>query len=98
LTVSNRSIPNGKIIESEDLHEDYLKGGNCKMNYKMIIILVILCLIGILIIQNAEIVEIQVYFWTIAMSRVLLMLILLAIGIIAGWLLGGYFRRKKPNV
>jgi hypothetical protein len=43
-------------------------------------------------------VEIQVYFWTIAMSRVLLMLILLAIGIIAGWLLGGYFRRKKPNV
>ncbi len=68
------------------------------MNYKMIIILVILCLMGIFIIQNAEVVEIKVYFWTIAMSRVVLVLILLGIGVIAGWLLGGHFRRKNPNV
>jgi len=67
------------------------------MNIKLIIGLVIICLVAIFIIQNAAVVEIQVLFWTISMSRVLLMFILLAIGIIAGWLLKSYFIRRNED-
>jgi uncharacterized integral membrane protein len=61
------------------------------MNYKLIMGLILVCLLVVLIIQNAAIVEIQVFFWTIAMSRVLLMVILLAIGVLLGWLLKTYW-------
>ena len=67
------------------------------MKYKLIISLVLICLIVIFIIQNVAVVEIDLFFWSIAMSRVLLMLILLVAGIIVGWLLKSYWiqRRKK---
>lgn len=69
------------------------------MHYRLITILVIIGIIVILIIQNAALVEIHLLFWTITMSRVLLMFILLAVGIIAGWLLHGYsiHRKKERN-
>jgi len=68
------------------------------MNIKLIIGLIIICLVAIFIIQNAAVVEIQVLFWTIAMSRALLMFILLFIGIATGWLLNSYFARKKEEI
>ena len=68
------------------------------MNYKLIMGLILVCLLVVLIIQNAAIVEIQVFFWTIAMSRVLLMVILLSVGILVGWLLKTYWLfRKYPE-
>jgi uncharacterized integral membrane protein len=67
------------------------------MNFKLISGLVIICLIAIFIIQNAAIVEIQVLFWTITMSEVLLMFILLAIGILVGWLLKSYFMYRSED-
>ena len=60
------------------------------MNYKLIIGLIAACLVVVFIIQNAAVVEIQIFFWTIAMSRVLLMFIILAIGIIAGWMIKSF--------
>jgi uncharacterized integral membrane protein len=65
------------------------------MNFKLISSLAIICLITIFIIQNIAIVEIQIFFWTITMSRVLLILILLVLGFVAGWLLNDYFTRRK---
>ena len=65
------------------------------MNKKLIISLVLICLILILFIQNAEIVEIEVFFWTIAMSRVLFMVILLCVGVLVGWLLKTYFTHRR---
>jgi len=65
------------------------------MNFKLIAGLAIICLIAIFIIQNIAIVEVRVFFWTIAMSLVLLILILLGIGIVAGWLLNDYFTHRK---
>ena len=67
------------------------------MNYKLISSLIIICLILVFIIQNAAIVEIKLFFWTISMSRVLLMFILLAIGLIAGWLLNNYRVKRKKD-
>ena len=67
------------------------------MNYKLITGLILICLIVVFIIQNAAIVEIHIIFWTIAMSRVLLMFILLAAGIIVGWLLNSYSMHRKKT-
>lgn len=61
------------------------------MNKRLIISLVLICLVVVLLIQNAEIVEIEIFFWTIAVSRVLLMVILLAVGVLVGWFLKAYF-------
>jgi uncharacterized integral membrane protein len=68
------------------------------MSYKLITGLIIVCLIVVFIIQNAAIVEIQVFFWTITMSRVLLMVILLFVGVLLGWLLKTYWLfRNYPD-
>jgi uncharacterized integral membrane protein len=67
------------------------------MNLKLISGLVIICLMLVLIIQNIAIVEIRLFFWTIEMSLVLLILILLGLGVVAGWLLNDYFTNRKKN-
>ena len=67
------------------------------MRYKLIISLALICLIVIFIIQNVSVIEINIFFWTIAMSRVLLMFILIAIGIIIGWLLKSYSMHGKED-
>ena len=67
------------------------------MKYKLIISLVLICLMVIFIIQNVAVVEIDFFFWSIAMSRVLLMLILLVVGIIVGWLLKSYSIQRRKN-
>jgi uncharacterized integral membrane protein len=67
------------------------------MNFKLISGLVIICLMLVLIIQNIAIVEIRLFFWTIEMSLVLLILILLGLGVVTGWLLKDYFTHRKKN-
>jgi uncharacterized integral membrane protein len=68
------------------------------MNYKLVTGLVLIFLVVIFIIQNTAVVEIRVFFWALGMSRVLLMFILLAIGIIVGWLLNSYSVHRKKSL
>ena len=65
------------------------------MNYKWILILIFAGVILLFIIQNVAVVEIQFLFWSIQMSRSLLIFFLLAIGIIIGWFLHGYLKQHK---
>ncbi len=65
------------------------------MNFKLIVILILTCLAVIFIIQNVEIVEIRFLFWSIKLSRSLLMFFLVAAGIIIGWFLNSFFRHRK---
>jgi uncharacterized integral membrane protein len=65
------------------------------MNYRLIISLVLIGLIVVFIIQNAAVVEIKAFFWTIAMSRGLLIVILLSIGVLVGWFLKTYFTHRR---
>ncbi len=65
------------------------------MNYKLILMLILAGLAVLFIIQNVAVVEIQFLFWSIQMSRSLLMFLLLAIGITIGWFLHGYLKHKK---
>jgi len=64
-------------------------------NSKLIIMLVLIGLAVIFIVQNAAAVEIKFLFWSLEISRSLLLFIVLCIGIIAGWLLGGFLKHKK---
>ena len=65
------------------------------MNNKMIVVLILSGLAVLFIIQNVAVVEIKFLFWSIQMSRSLLIFILLAIGFVIGWFMHGHLKRKK---
>jgi len=69
------------------------------MNFKLMIILVFLGLAAIFIIQNVAAVEVSFLFWSIAMSRALLIVFALVIGFASGWIVHGYLalRRSKEK-
>jgi uncharacterized integral membrane protein len=59
------------------------------MNFKLWLSLILAALALIFMIQNAAVVEIHFLFWTVSMSRLIWMFLLLAIGLLIGWLLHG---------
>ena len=65
------------------------------MNSKLILSLVLAGLAVLFIIQNVPAVELTFLFWTLSMSRALLMFLFLLTGIILGWLLHSHFGRRK---
>jgi len=65
------------------------------MNYKLILVIVLAGLAVSFIIQNVTVVELNFLFWTLSMSRALLLFLVLSTGIILGWLLNSYFKRTK---
>ncbi len=67
------------------------------MNAKLFIILVLIALVAVFIVQNAEVVELRFLFWTLAMSRALMFVFLVLIGIAAGWLLRGHSSHKASS-
>lgn len=67
------------------------------MNFKLGVSGVIACFVLIFIFQNTAIVEIKFLLWSLTMSRSLLILIFVAVGIIIGWLLKGHVSFKVKN-
>ena len=65
------------------------------MKYKLILSIVMVGLAVLFIIQNVTDVDMNFLFWTLSMSRALLMSLILSVGIILGWLLHSYFKRSK---
>lgn len=65
------------------------------MNLKFVTLLVLIGLAAIFIVQNAEVVELRFMFWKIAMSRALMFVFLLLIGVAVGWLWRGYLLHKS---
>jgi len=58
------------------------------MKPKVIVVLVLLAISLIFILQNSKVVTIQLLFWTVSASRIILILGLLFIGFVVGFLLG----------
>jgi len=56
------------------------------MKPKTIIILILIILSLIIAIQNIEVVDLQLLFWKISMSRIIFMVFLLLVGFILGYL------------
>lgn len=65
------------------------------MNFKLVLSLTLIGLAVVFIIQNVTVVEIRFLIWTLSMSRSLLMFLLLAIGVLAGWLLHSYAMHRR---
>ena len=67
------------------------------MNAKLFVVLLLFGAAVLFIIQNVAVVEIQFLFWSMQMSRSLLMFLLLAIGILIGWFLHAYFKHRRAR-
>jgi len=62
--------------------------------------IIFICLIGLVVIfvlQNIQVVEVRFLFWTVSMSRALMLFGTLAIGLVAGWLITLPRRGKMPK-
>ena len=68
------------------------------MNHKVILTIILACLAVLFIIQNVAVVEIRFLFWSVQMSRSLLIFILVAIGIVIGWVLHSFFTHRKYRI
>lgn len=67
------------------------------MNAKLLVVLVLLGAAVLFIVQNVAMVEIQFLFWSMQMSRSLLMFLLLAIGILIGWFLHAFVKHRRAR-
>jgi uncharacterized integral membrane protein len=61
---------------------------------KLIAIVVVSILTIIILVQNTEPVQARVLFWTVPMSRALLMMLTFVLGFVIGILVPTYFLRK----
>ena len=70
------------------------------MKPKLIIGAILAGLALVFIVQNTTVMDLRFLFWTLSMSRALLMFLILAVGMILGWLLHGSFKRRtnRSNV
>lgn len=67
------------------------------MQFKLVVILLLAGLAVLFIVQNVAAVEIQFLIWSLQISRSLLMLLMLLIGIAIGWILHGYLRYRNSR-
>jgi putative membrane protein len=65
------------------------------MNFKVILIIFLASLAVIFITQNVAVVEVSFLFWSISMSRALLIFFLLILGFSLGWFLHSYVSYQK---
>lgn len=54
------------------------------MKVKTIIILILIVLFSIILIQNTQVVTVQLFFWKLSLSRIILIVVPLFIGFIIG--------------
>ena len=55
------------------------------MKPKTIIILILIALAVVILIQNTQVVEVQIFFWKIAMSRIIMIAFFLIVGFVIGY-------------
>ena len=69
------------------------------MKTKIIILLILLVLFTIFVSQNTRIVQIDFLVWSVAMSTIVLISLMMLVGVIAGFIIAKLFDRpSKPQV
>ena len=71
--------------------------GGEQMNFKLIAIIILVSIAAIFLVQNVAAVEVTFLFWSISMSRALLIFFTLIIGFILGWSLHSYLSYRKAK-
>ena len=89
------AVPDEGEPEGELLPEMKMKS----ISFQLMLILILVGLAAVFIIQNVAAVEVSFLFWSIAMSRALLIVFALVIGFVSGWIVHGYLalRRSKER-
>ena len=64
------------------------------MRIWIIVLLFLLALVIVFVLQNTQVVDVEFFFWTVSMSRALVLLGTLVIGLFAGWLIGRFTTRS----
>ena len=69
------------------------------MKIKIVAAFIILAFLILFIVQNVASVEIQFLAWSVKVSRALLLLIVLAVGILLGWIMNTvhHFQKRKKE-
>lgn len=67
------------------------------MTIKSIIILLLLGIFIIVCIQNLENIQLHLLFWNFEISKLLLLLITLVVGIVTGMIIPGLFQKSKKE-
>ena len=57
--------------------------------------MILIVLAVLFVVQNVAVIEIQFFFWKLMLSRSFLIFLVLAIGIIVGWLLHSHISKRK---
>lgn len=69
--------------------------GGQKMRIKIAVAAVLLVLVTIFAVQNSQIVEIKLLFWTVEISRALLIYLMLIVGMVIGWFMRAIWRLSR---
>ena len=67
------------------------------MNFKNIAAIILLAFFIIISIQNAEVVPIHLLFWELKISKLLLIILTLIIGIFVGFMIPGLLKKPQPE-
>lgn len=67
------------------------------MNFKSIVILILLALFIIVSLQNVEVIPVHFLLWKIEVSKLMLLIITLVVGILVGMFIPGMVK-KSPKV
>jgi uncharacterized integral membrane protein len=67
------------------------------MNFKITLVVILVCLALIFVAQNIQVVTVSFLFWEISMSRAVLIFFALLIGFIIGWFLHSYLSYRKDK-
>jgi uncharacterized integral membrane protein len=67
------------------------------MKAKVIILLILIVLFTIFVLQNTQIVQIDFLFWSVAMSAIVLISLMMLIGVIAGFIIAKLFGRSSKS-
>ena len=67
------------------------------MNFKLILALILTGLAVIFIVQNAQVAELRFLVWALAVSQALLLFLVLAVGLLTGWVLHAWFAHQRAR-
>ncbi len=68
------------------------------MNFKNISLIILLALFIIVCIQNVEVIPVHFLLWKVEISKLLLLIITLVVGILIGMIIPGFFNKSKKEM
>ena len=91
------SSDNKQINQNIEAVLDFYAREDKKMNFKITLIVILVCLALIFLAQNIQVVTVSFLFWEVSMSRAVLLFFSLLIGFIIGWFLHSYLAYRKDK-